>query len=112
MSSTGGLFMIVGAPREIYPGERRVALVPGVIPSQTKAGMEVFIESGAGASAGFAGIDNPLYYSDKTLMLVGDAKSFVGCIVREISGEQGTSLFTPWRKPIRECSLRGLRSKQ
>ncbi len=36
--------------------------------------------------AGFAGIENPLYYMDKTLMLFGDAKNFVGSIVREIAG--------------------------
>ena len=36
--------------------------------------------------AGFAGIENPLYYLDKTLMLFGDAKSFVGSIVRELAG--------------------------
>ncbi|HET9401339.1 MAG TPA: NAD(P)(+) transhydrogenase (Re/Si-specific) subunit beta [Candidatus Acidoferrales bacterium] len=39
-----------------------------------------------GMSPGFAGIDNPLYYLDKTLMLFGDAKSFVGSLVRELSG--------------------------
>lgn len=45
--------MIVGVPKEIYPGERRVALVPAVIPNLIKAGLEVLIETGAGAAAGY-----------------------------------------------------------
>jgi NAD(P) transhydrogenase subunit beta len=42
-----------------------------------------------GMSPGFAGIDNPLYYLDRTLMLFGDARSFVGSIVRELAGGEG-----------------------
>jgi NAD(P) transhydrogenase subunit beta len=42
-----------------------------------------------GMGAGFAGIENPLYYMDKTLMLFGDAKNFVGSIVRELAGGHG-----------------------
>ncbi len=45
--------MIIGVPKESYPGERRVALVPAVLPSLTKASLEVLVEESAGASAGF-----------------------------------------------------------
>jgi len=45
--------VIVGVPKEIYPGERRVALTPAVVPLLAKAGLEVVIEPGAGAAAGY-----------------------------------------------------------
>ncbi len=45
--------MIIGVPRETYPGERRVALVPLVIPGLIKAGFEVTIEANAGLQAGY-----------------------------------------------------------
>ncbi len=49
--------MIVGVPRESFPGERRVALVPSVIPNLAKAGLEVVIEAGAGTEAGYPDAD-------------------------------------------------------
>jgi proton-translocating NAD(P)+ transhydrogenase subunit alpha len=45
--------MLVGVPTETFPGERRVALVPAHLPGLRKAGLEVVIEAGAGAAAGF-----------------------------------------------------------
>jgi NAD(P) transhydrogenase subunit alpha len=45
--------VIVGVPKESYPGERRVALVPAVVLNLAKAGLEVVVESGAGISAGY-----------------------------------------------------------
>ena len=35
---------------------------------------------------GFAGIDNELYFSDRTWMLFGDAKNVVGELVKQLSG--------------------------
>ena len=45
--------MIVGVPKEIYPNERRVALVPAVIPNLKKSGIDVVVETGAGIAAGY-----------------------------------------------------------
>lgn len=45
--------MIVGIPKESFPGERRVALAPAVIPNLLKVGFEVVVEAGAGAAAGY-----------------------------------------------------------
>ena len=45
--------MIIGVAKESYPGERRVALVPLVVPILIKAGFQVVVESGAGEQAGY-----------------------------------------------------------
>jgi len=45
--------MIVGIPRELFPGERRVALIPASIPLLKKAGCEVVVETHAGFEAGY-----------------------------------------------------------
>jgi NAD(P) transhydrogenase subunit alpha len=49
--------MIVGVPRETFPGERRVAVVPSSIPTLAKGGLEVVVEAGAGAQAGYPDAD-------------------------------------------------------
>ncbi len=45
--------MIVGVPKESFPGERRVALVPGALAPLIKAGLKIRVESGAGLEAGY-----------------------------------------------------------
>ena len=45
--------MIVGVPRETYPDERRVAMVPAILPTLTRIGFQVSVEQEAGVAAGF-----------------------------------------------------------
>ena len=61
--------MIVGVPKETAAGERRVALVPDLVPKLTKAGLEVLVEPGAGAAAGFP----DAAYAEKGARLEPDA---------------------------------------
>ena len=63
--------MIVAVVRETFPGERRVALVPTVLPMLTKAGWKVLVESGAGESAGFADAD----YEAAGATIIADRRS-------------------------------------
>ena len=68
--------MIVGIPKESYPGERRVSMVPAVIPSLIKAGLEVLVERGAGESAGFpdaAYVDKGARIGDTRAQVFADA---------------------------------------
>jgi len=59
--------MIVGVPSETYPGERRIATIPAIVPALTRAGLEVLLESGAGVSAGFV----DAAYTDKGARIAG-----------------------------------------
>jgi H+-translocating NAD(P) transhydrogenase subunit alpha len=45
--------MKVGVPREVMPGERRVALVPETVKKLVDSGLEVVVEKGAGSHSGF-----------------------------------------------------------
>jgi NAD(P) transhydrogenase subunit alpha len=63
--------VIVGVPKEIYPGERRVALTPAVVPLLSKAGLEVVVEAGAGESAGYPDAQ----YQEKGAKLLSDRRA-------------------------------------
>jgi len=63
--------MIVGVPKEVFPNERCVALVPGLVPSLTKKGVTVLVEKGAGREAGFADEE----YAEKGAQIVDDRDS-------------------------------------
>ena len=73
--------MIVGVPRESFPGERRVALVPVVIPNLTKAGFEVLVEAGAGVGAGYPDRE---YVSKGAKIVVSRAEVFRADIVVQV----------------------------
>jgi NAD(P) transhydrogenase subunit alpha len=63
--------VIVGVPKETFPGERRVALTPNVLPALAKAGLEVVLESRAGVASGFGDAD----YTAKGARILADRAS-------------------------------------
>jgi H+-translocating NAD(P) transhydrogenase subunit alpha len=91
--------VIIGVPKEIYPGDRRVALVPAVLPTLTKAGFEVHMQSGAGAEAGYPDSQ----YADKGGKIIADRAAVFGAadiVVQvlcygsnDITGKQDLALF-------------------
>jgi NAD(P) transhydrogenase subunit alpha len=91
--------VIIGVPKERYPGDRRVALVPAVLPVLIKAGFEVHIQSGAGIEAGYT----DSLYSDKGAKIVPDraavfaAADIVAQVLcygaNDITGKQDVPLY-------------------
>jgi len=65
--------VLIGVPKETYPEERRVALVPMVVPNLVKAGFEVALEKGAGVEAGYP---DPLYVEKGAKILPDRAALF------------------------------------
>jgi len=63
--------VIIGVPKESYPSERRVALVPAVITNLAKAGFQVVVEAGAGEQAGYP----DAFYLDKGAKILPDRDS-------------------------------------
>jgi NAD(P) transhydrogenase subunit alpha len=66
--------VIIGVPKESYPGERRVALVPLVVPNLIKAGFEVVVEASAGVEAGYL----DAVYAEKGAKVLSDRAAVFG----------------------------------
>jgi len=66
--------MRIGVPREVHPGEARVALVPESCKKLVQLGYEVAVENGAGVAAGFP----DAAYRDSGAVPVGDAATLFG----------------------------------
>jgi NAD(P) transhydrogenase subunit alpha len=76
--------VIVGVPRESFPGELRVALTPAVVPILAKAGIEVVLEASAGVGAGYPDADY-VAKSAKTLPQRADVFRTADIIVQVLS---------------------------
>src|SRR5260370_42161950 len=61
-------------PKDSYPAELRVALVPMMIPNLVNAGFEVLVETGAGAEAGYP----DALYVEKGAKILGDRRAVFG----------------------------------
>jgi NAD(P) transhydrogenase subunit alpha len=66
--------MRIAVPRETFPGERRVALVPAQVPPLAKAGLDVAIEAGAGVAAGFP----DAAFRDRGAVVLGSREELLG----------------------------------
>jgi proton-translocating NAD(P)+ transhydrogenase subunit beta len=77
--------LVIGANDVTNPAARTVTDSPiyGMpILDVDKAGSVIVLKRSM--SSGFAGIDNPLFYNEKTSMLFGDAKASVGEVLAEV----------------------------
>jgi alanine dehydrogenase len=92
--------MRIGVPKEIKPGERRVALTPDAVAALIRAGHAVRVETGAGIGAGFT--DAP--YANAGATLVDEAKDvFDADLVVKVKELQATE----WRHVREDSALMG-----
>ena len=75
--------LMIGVPREIFPGEKRVATVPEAVEKLIKLGFTVAVESGAGAAANF---------DDDTYRAAG-AQVINGAVIMDSSRNSSTFLL-------------------
>lgn len=72
--------MKVAVPKETFPTEQRVALVPANVPQLAKVGLEVVVEAGAGEAAGFL----DAHYVEKGAKIVSHDELFDADIIAQV----------------------------
>jgi H+-translocating NAD(P) transhydrogenase subunit alpha len=87
-------------PTELFPGERRVALVPAMVPVLAKAGLEVGVQAGAGEAAGFTDRE----FAEKGAVMVPERADLIGAAdlvvqVRGFGAAPGTDADLALLKP-------------
>jgi H+-translocating NAD(P) transhydrogenase subunit alpha len=75
--------MLVGVPKESFPGERRVALVPNALPALAKAGLTIRVEAGAGVLAGYTDQE---YASKGAEIVSARAQVFEADVLLQVNG--------------------------
>jgi len=85
----------IAVPVEVTPGEKRVALTPDVVKGLTKSGVEVAVESGAGA--GSRNLDEA--YSAVGAQIVSDRSALFGTAAIVLKVQPPTSEEIGWMKP-------------
>lgn len=115
--------MILGVPLASYPNERRVALVPAVVPTLAKAGVEVLVQREAGEKAGFSDAAYQeqgarlipdraqLFSSADVLLQVHGLSANPGAEVELMrSGQVIVGLLNPFGSPqtVRELAAKGV----
>jgi NAD(P) transhydrogenase subunit alpha len=104
--------MILAVAQETCPGEKRVALVPALVPSLVKGGFEVLIQSGAGTAAGFA---DALYVEKGARIVATRTEAFAADIVLQVraaganpqAGKADLELLRPGQVLIGMCDPLG-----
>jgi len=74
--------MKIGVLKETFPGERRVALTPNLIPTLTKAGHQIIVETSAGEAAGF--LDSQ--YAEKGAIIAPRSDVFTAELLLQVRG--------------------------
>ena len=102
--------MRVGVPKETWPGETRVSLIPSAVAALVKSGLEVIVEERAGTAAGFP----DAAYRDQGASIGGHADVFstadILLQVRSVPPEAPTPGAASQRSAIRSTPQAGLKA--